>query len=320
MKRLILTTAILLLTISTIFSQTHEAGKKYIYEFRDGTTIIGTFDRQEQGNIYIKDLEGKEVYIPAVMIAQKHEVTDSNLRDGEYWFPNLHESRYFFAPTAFGLEEGEGYFNNLYFLFWQTQYGITDELSIGGGTSFFGMPATLNAKYSFNLKKDLNMAMGYFWIGNLFWDGGEDRTFVSMPFAVVTKGSKENNITLGIGYNFSDTWSNDGYYQETTWVDNQGYTHWDSHWVEDEESYLDKITLNFGATFRTARRFSLIAEAWIFDLEDPTLMGGPGIRYFRKINRVTARNGAGAKTFDFQLLFNPEMEGIVPLIGASQKF
>ena len=81
MKKAILTTAILLLTISTIFSQTHEVGKKYIYEFRDGTTIIGTFDRQEQGNIYIKDLEGKEVYIPEVMIAQKHEVTDSNLRD-----------------------------------------------------------------------------------------------------------------------------------------------------------------------------------------------------------------------------------------------
>ena len=44
MKKAILTTAILLLTISTIFSQTHEVGKKYIYEFRDGTTIIGTFD------------------------------------------------------------------------------------------------------------------------------------------------------------------------------------------------------------------------------------------------------------------------------------
>ena len=34
------------------------------------------------------------------------------------------------------------------------------------------------------------MAMGYFWIGNLFWDTGGDRTVVSMPFTVVTKGSK----------------------------------------------------------------------------------------------------------------------------------
>ena len=47
MKRLILTTAILLLTISSLFSQTNEVGKKYIYEFRDGTIIIGTFEREE---------------------------------------------------------------------------------------------------------------------------------------------------------------------------------------------------------------------------------------------------------------------------------
>jgi len=328
MKKVILTTAILLLTISTIFSQTHEVGKKYIYEFRDGTTIIGTFDREEKGNIYIQDLEGKEVYIPSVMIAQKHEVTDDNLKDGEYWFPNLHDTRYFFAPTAFGLEKGEGYFNNIYYAFWQAEWGVTDKLSIGGGTFFMGSPGTLNAKYSFKIKKDINMALGYFWVGNLLWEMFEEPTLVSMPFAVVTKGSKENNFTLGLGLNFSDNWINRGHsesFEESyTWTDYYGNTHTEIHtdyrWVEDPIEIIERLTLNFGATFRVARRFSLIAEAWIFDLEDPHLLGGPGIRYFRKINRVTARNGAGAKTFDFQLLMNPEMDGILPIFGASQKF
>ena len=74
MKKLILTTAIVLLTISSIFSQTNEVGKKYIYEFRDGTTIIGTFVKDEGGNIYINDLEGKETYLPRVMVAQIHEM------------------------------------------------------------------------------------------------------------------------------------------------------------------------------------------------------------------------------------------------------
>jgi hypothetical protein len=310
MKKLILTTAILLLTISSLFSQTNEVGKKYIYEFRDGTTIIGTFDREEQGNIYIKDMQGKEVYIPSVMIAQKHEVTDDNLRNGEYWFPNLHDTRYFFAPTGFGLRKGEGYFNNLYYMFWQAQFGITDEFSIGGGTSFLGMPATLNAKYSFNIQNDINMALGYFWVGNLFWKGN-DRTFVSMPFAVVTKGSKENNITLGLGFNLDDNWLSDRQYNPNT-----------DSWEEREVSPIDRFTLNFGATFRTSRRFAFIAEAWVFDLnsDEVRVMGGPGIRYFRKVNRVTAKNGAGAKTFDFQLLMNPESEGIIPMFGASQKF
>ena len=49
-------------------------------------------------------------------------------------------------------------------------------------------------------------------------------------------------------------------------------------------------------------------------------LGGPGIRYFRKVNRVTARNGAGASTWDIQFLTNPDMEGIIPVFGASRKF
>ena len=174
MKKLILTTAILLLTISSLFSQTNEVGKKYIYEFRDGTTIIGTFEREEHGNIYIKDLEGKEIYLPRVMVAQTHEVTGDNLKDGEYWFPNLHDTRYFFSPSAFGLEEGEGYFGHSYWMLWQAQYGISDNFSIGGGTTPWGLPATLNGKFSFNIKNDINMAMGWFWVGDLFgWTGGE---------------------------------------------------------------------------------------------------------------------------------------------------
>ena len=306
MKKLILTTVILLLTISTIFSQTNEVGKKYIYEFRDGTTIIGTFDREEQGNIYIKDLEGKETYLPRVMVAQTHEVTGDNLRDGEYWFPNMHDTRYFFSPSAFGLEKGEGYFGHSYWMLWQAQFGITDELSIGGGTTFWGFPATLNAKYSFNINKDFNYALGWFWVGDLFgFTGGEMGSLLNMPYMVVTKGSKENNITLGVAYNFAtpfEDWGNE---------------------IEPSK----RLVLNMGATFRASRRFAVVFEGWVLNAfgEEPEVMGGPGIRYFRKINRVTARNGAGAKTWDFQLMHFPGMgeDGgptFFPMVGASQKF
>ena len=307
MKKLTLTTVVLLLTISTIFSQTNEVGKKYIYEFRDGTTIIGTFDREEQGNIYIKDLEGKENYLPRVMVAQTHEVTGDNLRDGEYWFPNMHDTRYFFSPSAFGLEKGEGYFGHSYWLLWQAQFGITDELSIGGGTTFWGFPATLNAKYSFNINKDFNYALGWFWVGDLFgWTEGEMGSLLNMPYMVVTKGSKENNITLGIAYNFATPFED---------------------WRDNEIESSKRLVLNMGATFRASRRFAVVFEGWVLNAfgEEPEVMGGPGIRYFRKINRVTARNGAGAKTWDFQLMHFPGMgeDGgptFFPMVGASQKF
>ena len=80
-------------------------------------------------------------------------------------------------------------------------------------------------------------------------------------------------------------------------------------------------------TFRIGRRFAFVFEAWLFDPmmmahNEPQIMGGPGIRYFRKINRVTAKNGAGAKTWDFQLLHLPGSNGgdFIPMFGASQKF
>ena len=67
-----------LISTST-YSQTHQAGETYIYEFRDGTTIIGKFIKEEMGNIYINDLAGEELYLPKVMVAQIHEATDDNI-------------------------------------------------------------------------------------------------------------------------------------------------------------------------------------------------------------------------------------------------
>ena len=77
MKNILLTVA-LGLTILIANAQTDVVGKKYIYEFRDGTTIIGTFVKDEAGNIYITEPDGKETYIPRVMVAQIHELTDNN--------------------------------------------------------------------------------------------------------------------------------------------------------------------------------------------------------------------------------------------------
>ena len=67
----------------------------------------------------------------------------------------------------------------------------------------------------------------------------------------------------------------------------------------------------------------MLFEAWFLDMgnEEPTILGGPGLRYYRKINRVSAKNGAGAKTFDFQLVISSFTDGaVIPMFGASQRF
>ena len=282
-----------------VFAQDLTKDVKYIFEFRDGTTIIGTFLYNKDGNIWIKDLSNNEVYLPSVMVSQIHKANEKNIVNDEYWFPNLHDTRYFFSPTAHSLDKGEGYYGHSYWLLWQMQYGISDDLSFGFGTTLIGLPTSLNIKYCKELRKNLNSAFGYFWVGDLFNIlGGNENSFVNLPYSVLTTGSKENNFSVGVGYNL------------------QGISN-------GNIDAIDRLALNLGGVTRATRRFSLVFEAWLLNIgsDKPVALGGPGVRYYRKINRVSSRNGAGAKTFDIQLFMSSLINGsIIPMFGASQQF
>ena len=78
-----------------VFAQDLTKDVKYIFEFRDGTTIIGTFLYNKDGNIWIKDLSNNEVYLPSVMVSQIHKANEKNIVNDEYWFPNLHDTLFF---------------------------------------------------------------------------------------------------------------------------------------------------------------------------------------------------------------------------------
>ena len=301
MKKFTFILFICLLVSNFTFSQT--VGEKYIWEFRDGTIIHGSFVKSESGNIYITDDKGEEVYIPKVMIAQRHIATEENYKNGEYFFPNLHDTRYFFSPSAFGLEKGEGYYNNAYYMMWQFQYGITDNISLGGGSTLWGFPATINLKYSDNISDNLNYSFGYFYVGDLFntINNGEVN-LLSMPYALITKGSKEKNISLGLSYNFAKPF-NDNFNYES------GFR-------------SQRLVLNVGAISRLSRRYAFVFEGWFMNPENLFFMGGPGIRYFSKVKRITASNGAGAKTVDFQIFImaNDGDNVVLPMIGRSWRF
>ena len=133
---------------------------------------------------------------------------------------------------------------------------------------------------------------------------------LSMPYIVLTKGSKENNVTLGFSYNFGNAGQDSRISTNET--------------IKSSES----MVLNAAGTYRMSRRFAFMFEFWLLDPmmmthDSPQIIGGPGIRYFRKINRVTARNGAGAKTWDLQVVSFPDGQGgtsFLPMFGASQRF
>ncbi len=110
---------------------------------------------------------------------------------------NKHKTRYFFAPSAYNLEKGELYYNTLYFGLHDLQYGITDNFSLGMGTTIIGLPVYFTPKYSIPLKNN----KGTVAIGDLpiFGTWGSD-FFGNLAYAAYTTPKEHTFSTFGIGH------------------------------------------------------------------------------------------------------------------------
>jgi hypothetical protein len=109
---------------------------------------------------------------------------------------NEHDSRYFFAPSARNLKQGELYYNTVYFLLHDIQYGVTDNFSMGIGTSIIGMPVYLTPKVSIPLGVKSTLAIGDMPILGTYGTG----FFGNLAYGVYTYGGSDGNVSLGAGH------------------------------------------------------------------------------------------------------------------------
>lgn len=110
--------------------------------------------------------------------------------------PGEHKSRYFFAPSAYTIEKGELYYNSLYFVVHDVQYGIDDHFSLGMGTTIFAFPFYLTPKFSISVNEKSAFA-----IGDMLMLGTWGSKFTgNLLYANYTAGGIYNNVTLGGGY------------------------------------------------------------------------------------------------------------------------
>jgi hypothetical protein len=113
---------------------------------------------------------------------------------------NEHDSRYFFAPSAYNLRKGELYYNTVYFLLHDIQYGVDDHFSVGFGTSVIGLPIYLTPKVSIPLGKKSAIAIGDMLI---FGTYGTD-AFGNLAYGVFSTGGPNVNVTLGAGHLYTN--------------------------------------------------------------------------------------------------------------------
>lgn len=185
---------------------------------------------------------------------------------------NEHTSRYFFAPSAFSLREGELYYNTVYFFLHDIQYGISDNFSVGMGTTIIGIPFYITPKISIPLSEKSTFAIGDMMILGT-WGS---KFFGNLFYGMYTQGDEQNNISIGAGWfstNDNDITRSDnsivfnlsalvrtstfvylvtenyGFQlntRQTAWYDN--YNETTMEYTYFEEDYVQKQTIWYGLT------------------------------------------------------------------------
>ena len=180
--------------------------KLWVIDTRDGNSFLGSIESEDSSKIILLTEIYGMVEIPISQIKNKKELISTDLVEGEYWFENPLHTRYFFMTNGYGLEKGEGYYQNTWILFNQFNYGITNFLSLGAGLVplflFAGSPTPvfITPKLTVPIVKDkVNLGAGMI-LGYML---GEDFGF-GIGYGAFSIGNRDNNLTLGAGWAYAD--------------------------------------------------------------------------------------------------------------------
>lgn len=171
-----------------------------IVTLRDGSTIYGRIVTVNVDTVVFQTGAGS-MQLAAGGIREIKEIPLSDMREGNYWFPNPNATRLFFAPSGQMLKKGEGYVSDYELFFPGIAYGLTDNISIGGGFSL--IPAAVEdqayyftPKVGFSPAEKVHLAAGVLFAGTRGGTGG-------VYYAVGTLGDGNASVTLGGGYGFA---------------------------------------------------------------------------------------------------------------------
>ncbi len=175
-------------------------------ETNDGNKFFGNIAHEDDEKLTLK-VEGLgDITILKSNIRSRNVIESSRIVDGKVWFNNPQSTRYFWSPNGYGLKQGEGYYQNIWVMWNQFAYGLTDHFSIGGGIIplfLFGgapTPVFFTPKFSIPVEKNkLNLGAGAL-IGTVL---GESDTGFGIVYGISTFGSPDQNISLGLGYGFA---------------------------------------------------------------------------------------------------------------------
>lgn len=276
----------ILIFSNSILSQTeadstgvYSSKKPYHVVLKDGSSYTGFIVKDDGREILLRTTTIGDIYIRKTDVSRITEASDiKKINEGKYFGDEIYYTRYFLTPTAFTLNKGEANAFMPYGLYIHGQYGVSDKIDLGIGTTYWGNPLTISAKGSFEIGENLTGAIGLVGLTTTYSFGG----YFGMGgvFGVVSSGTPSKNISFGAGYGII--------------------------YIDGEMAQGPYVT--GGAYKRVRPQLSFMLDAMYFPNIE-SYMAIPGIRYFRK-----RRDG---EMFDFGvMLFGTNYAGNYrPLTG-----
>jgi len=200
--------ALVVLSLTAMFcaAQDQTDTLSYYIQTTDGNTYRGQILARDSLSILFNLERFGEHSFLKTEIKKLEPLDKEKVVDDEYWMDNPQSTRYFFSPNAYGLKKGEGYYQNVWVMVNSFAVGVTDYFSIGGGVVplflFAGSPTPvwITPKFSIPVAKDkFNLGAGAL-MGTVL---GEEETGFGILYGISTLGSKDKNISLGLGYGYA---------------------------------------------------------------------------------------------------------------------
>lgn len=225
----------------------------FLQEIRttEGSVLFGRITACGADTAYI-ETEFGGAHIPINRIEQIRLIPEAQFGSGRSRHPGPNATRLLFAPTGRMLTRGEGYFADYYVFFPSLNYGVTDNISLGGGLSIFPSGSMKDQIYFFTPKVAVrksartNIAAGAMILRVPFDD---DVPTLSLFYGVGTFGSSDRSVTVGAGYGMAN------------------------------RNITDRPVIVLGGEYRTGRRTSLVTENWIVPGVEHAVVS-LGVRFF----------------------------------------
>jgi hypothetical protein len=168
----------------------------------DGSRLYGAVEAQTDTDVVFRTTSGAVVTAPRERIVAIRPVVGRILR-GEFRREDPNNTRLLFAPTGRSLPRGAVYVGVYEFLMPFVQVGVTDRISIGGGTPLaFGFdesyrPFWITPKVQVLSRGGTHLSAGVFHGVNLADDS------IGIAYGVFTREVRTGSLTIGAGVGYS---------------------------------------------------------------------------------------------------------------------